>query len=420
MALYDWLNNTSAQGINQATQAINQGLAQDRMSKMAEQEMKIKDFQLKKMQEEDAKMNQPVDVESFLASKGIVHPEEKKMIYDFIGSQGYGEKLQDGRVIVKRRDVQDLMKSAQGDMQFALNLNSTRYMRLSGQADEIRNQMLTMAEKDPVGYTNDEKFKNLSSQLAQINGQTATLDKSITRINQMIKGKDSEPKVVGQGGALVSAQGTPLYVNPKEPTMNDNELIKRALAGDQEAKAMIDEKIRIAKEKTPPIYNFVQTAGGIAPGNVRTGQVGQPVAGKPMPSEMVTSEQQIGTLADTLSAMKQLYKPEYVGPVAGRAGKLAEQTIGVSPDRAAFNSMVAQLNNTLVYLMSGKQINESEMKRLRAQMPSVDLPPTVFKARMAEFERTVGSIVKERQKNMGGYGTNVTPKARPPLESFNK
>jgi hypothetical protein len=175
------------------------------------------------------------------------------------------------------------------------------------------------------------------------------------------------------------------------------------------------------KTTAPPIYNFLQTSEGYAPGNVRAGTVGAPTGkAKPLTGEMITAEQQISTLKDTLDQAKKLYKPDWVGPVVGRTAGVLEQTVGIDPKRSAFNAQVAQMKNTLVYLMSGKQINEQEYERLRAQLPDINLPPKNFQARMGEFERTLNSIIMNRRKNMGGYGisSGANTGARPPLSAF--
>lgn len=166
-----------------------------------------------------------------------------------------------------------------------------------------------------------------------------------------------------------------------------------------------------------PYYTFQQTSEGITPANVRSGELGQPSgAGKPFTGEMITTEQQIGTLKETLQRVKTLYKDNYVGAVTGRLAGLAEKTVGLSSEQAQFNSDLAQVKNSLIYLMSGKQINESEYKRLLDQLPDKNLPPSVFKARMSNFDKTLNSIISQRQKNIGGYGKQRISQPKPKFE----
>jgi hypothetical protein len=161
---------------------------------------------------------------------------------------------------------------------------------------------------------------------------------------------------------------------------------------------------------TPPIYTFPQTNQGIVPGNVRTGEMGPPSGyGKPMPENTIVAQQQIGTLYEILDKVSKTYNANYVGPIYGRAGQIESEWINVPKDQASFYAYNAQINNTLVYLLSGKQINEEEYKRLKKQMPSPELPQNTYEARMENFRTTLDSIIAERAKNMGAYKpTNPT------------
>lgn len=157
------------------------------------------------------------------------------------------------------------------------------------------------------------------------------------------------------------------------------------------------------------------TADGFAAINKRTGTA-TPIIGaggesvnKPLTGEMITTQQQIGTVDDTFKRVKELYNPEFVGPVQGRTGAVRSATIGNPEDRATFYSALQDINNTLVYLKSGKQINEQEYERLKGAMPHRNLADSDFRARMIEFEKVFNSIITERQKNMGGYGKGSKP-----------
>lgn len=164
----------------------------------------------------------------------------------------------------------------------------------------------------------------------------------------------------------------------------------------------------------PNIVNVVPTSEGMLPISGRTGkQVGAPIGGKTLPSEQITAQQQIGTLKETISQIKELYKPEYIGPIAGRVAEIKESTVGIPEDQAKFNAATAQAQNTLVYLMSGKQINEQEYERLKRQLPDKNLPESVFKARLNEFERTLDSIIQQRASASGGYGKNIKGGSQP-------
>lgn len=148
----------------------------------------------------------------------------------------------------------------------------------------------------------------------------------------------------------------------------------------------------------------LSTPEGYVVVNKLTGEKLHTGLNKPLSGNMIDTEQQLGTLKGTFDKVKSLYSPEYTGPIQGRTGRLASVTTGNAPDRATFLSAMQDINNAIVYLKSGKQINEQEYSRLRNAMPNVDLADSDFKARMAEFDRVLRSIEAERTKAKKGWG----------------
>jgi hypothetical protein len=105
---------------------------------------------------------------------------------------------------------------------------------------------------------------------------------------------------------------------------------------------------------------------------------------------------------EALKNIQSLYKPEYVGPLAGRMGSFENYTgIGVTPERAQFTSAVAALKNQVIHDITGAQMSQAEASRILAAVPDVTNPPEVFQARMAE---TLKNRERIRQA-MGGHGT---------------
>ena len=88
---------------------------------------------------------------------------------------------------------------------------------------------------------------------------------------------------------------------------------------------------------------------------------------------------------EALKNIQGLYKPEYVGPMAGRMGSFENYTgIGITPERAQFTSAVAALKNQVIHDITGAQMSQAEASRILASVPDVTNPPDVFQARMAE------------------------------------
>jgi hypothetical protein len=191
---------------------------------------------------------------------------------------------------------------------------------------------------------------------------------------------------------------------------------------DPNVRKLVDDKIaRDAKNKFQgfaPIFNLAPTAGGLQPYNVRTGQtVGAPVADRPLTGEQINTQQQIGTLKDTLDRVKTLMqyddekgigKTGWVGPVSGRAAGLQENYVGgLASEQSQAYADLASMENQLVYLYSGKQINENEFKRLKKALPDKNLPVSTFNSRMKSFDETYNSIIKNRAVGLAAGGHSV-------------
>jgi hypothetical protein len=58
---------------------------------------------------------------------------------------------------------------------------------------------------------------------------------------------------------------------------------------------------------------------------------------------------------EALRNIQTLYKPEYVGPMAGRMGSFENYTgIGITPERAQFQSAIAALKNQIIHDHHGR------------------------------------------------------------------
>lgn len=126
------------------------------------------------------------------------------------------------------------------------------------------------------------------------------------------------------------------------------------------------------------------------------------------------------TLAKQIDLVKQTFKPEFVGAVQGRTGKLAQAIdvpeigLGASKDRADFLANVNSIRNQLIYLRSGKQINESEYARLLAELPNENSSDTDFRAKLDNFQNVFNEIAQNRQKAFAEAGYRNIPSYTPP------
>jgi hypothetical protein len=177
-----------------------------------------------------------------------------------------------------------------------------------------------------------------------------------------------------------------------------------------------------AKTPSANVYIGQTPEGGVVVGNTRgpaqvktipgPGSTILPKTAPALPTSEVDSLQQIQTMREAVKKVSETFNKSYVGPVAGRAADVQEKTIGgygQTSKQATFYSALQQANNSLVYLLSGKQINETEYERLKKQLPDRTNSPVVFNARWREFSRTLDSILSNKEKQLKASNYQIAP-----------
>lgn len=130
-----------------------------------------------------------------------------------------------------------------------------------------------------------------------------------------------------------------------------------------------------------------------------------PTAGQ----QSAMAEQQAGL--DLIGDIERIYRPEYVGPLVGRATKAQMAIPGtpdVSEDVAMFYSSVANLRNEIIRLISGAAVSASEETRMRDQLPDVTDKPSVFRAKLAQTKRNREQLLQRMQQRSGQKVTQPT------------
>ena len=115
------------------------------------------------------------------------------------------------------------------------------------------------------------------------------------------------------------------------------------------------------------------------------------------------AEQETGLVL--IGDIERLFKPEYVGPVQGRATRLQMAVPGtpdVVPAVAEFHASVAGLRNEIIRLMSGAAVSGSEEQRMRSQLPDVTDKPSVFTAKLNQTRRNRETLLGRMQARSGG------------------
>lgn len=321
---------------------------------------------------------------------GAISPEEFSLGAVGIGSRLYGTRNKDDAAKLAETMSNQFKESGEQES-FARGTTLTRQIASTpelAQSPEIMNQV--MSERERLLSGAGSKGQDLLAK--GMEGEKPEKEVNL------------EPTI----DAFLTRKFGSKYVQGKP---EDKRAIIDYLQTPQGQKELDDFAANWAKTKAVPFYPVVPTGDGFVRFNSRNPNEAPVTTGfnKPLTGEMITTQQQIGTVDDTFKRVKELYRPEFVGPIQGRAGAVRSATVGNPEDRATFYSALQDINNTLVYLKSGKQINEQEYARLKGAMPHRNLADSDFRARMIEFEKVFNSIITERQKNMGGYGKGSKP-----------
>lgn len=142
---------------------------------------------------------------------------------------------------------------------------------------------------------------------------------------------------------------------------------------------------------------------------------GTTFAASPSPGQQTAMAEQETGLA-LIADIDRSFKPEYVGPVTGRAVRMQMAVPGtpdVKPEVAEFHAAVASLRNEIIRLMSGAAVSGAEEARMRSQLPDVTDKPSVFQAKLNQTRRNRETLLAKMQAHTGSTPT-PTPRGAVP------
>lgn len=167
----------------------------------------------------------------------------------------------------------------------------------------------------------------------------------------------------------------------------------------------------------------VTYGGNVQPINVPGDQTLNPL-NKTLPAEQVEKTGTFAAMKDLIGRIRaDITDPKtgtlsekgksYLGPLDALSQTVKAFTPAADPVAANFHQKLQDLKNQIIYLRSGKQINEEEYKRLRASLPSEYRDDSIFLDNLANFEKTFQDVAAKRQEafQQAGYKTpgNDTP-----------
>ena len=89
---------------------------------------------------------------------------------------------------------------------------------------------------------------------------------------------------------------------------------------------------------------------------------------------------------------------EWVGPVKGRWGQLEEKYKDLPPAQIQFYATIRDMNDFVLRVRSGAQINEQEYKRLTSFLADPNLPIENLKSRIARFKQNLKWMIGLEQQ----------------------
>lgn len=225
--------------------------------------------------------------------------------------------------------------------------------------------------------------------------------KDLMQFEQSMQGKVSESmaeQLVPGGGQIVTEF---IKENGRPPTY-------------QEAKGYLDSLGQSVGQRRPyyTVLGYDDKAGGYVTHNAADNtfevkSMGRMI-GKIKPNIPASEAEWFSkaeTLAQTMDQVNNLYKDSFVGPIAGRVGRAKDlYTPFGDAERSKFRNLVAKGFNNIIYLRSGKQINQEEAVRLAEEFMSQNNTPVAFKSAWDSMAKELSTLASERQAALEGTG----------------
>lgn len=135
-----------------------------------------------------------------------------------------------------------------------------------------------------------------------------------------------------------------------------------------------------------------------AAGQIRAAEIAR--TEKPLEGTAAGEVAQLDTAMELMNKAMRLYKPQYVGPLEGRAAAVRERYTGeMAPGEVDFRRSINDVSDLLIRERSGAAVGErKEYDRLLGMTPDVTLPDKVFQARAKSFMEAVQTFRANKLK----------------------
>jgi hypothetical protein len=266
---------------------------------------------------------------------------------------------------------------------------------------------------DPALAPEGEKYRLALEQAMQSGDPKAIKD---AQDNYDLWKQTQEKKSLANSSTMERAHQTLIGLTLKKE--NGEKLTREDILNARQAQSIIEAQstatrdpntgaITMVQNRAPDEYSVDSLLGNVRP--KVTGEVGH-TGGKTVavlegpgarPSEgEMTKLSSTDALKGVMADVEKDFKPEYVGPIAGRVGNVLGATIGNSPEQARFRAKMTLYKNRLIKIITGAQMSEQEVPRLMAEIPNELDPSTNFLEKWRAAIENIDYEIKAYKQNM--------------------
>jgi hypothetical protein len=241
--------------------------------------------------------------------------------------------------------------------------------------------------------------------------QSAPLDPNVSdMLDKMLKG---EAPTTGQNGIMPTAtagvQSPSTGIIPQEPQPKPSP----AFIGDQPS--TFTGKVVNAKPKP---LNITESEFVANKEKYRDKDISKIISDKDsnasafgnrvLPTETVDKLADFNVIDSQMQRVRDNFDESFVGLAKPLFGKGKQYLQNSATEKGAkFYQNLDSIRNQIIYLRSGKQINEQEYKRLMKEFPDEYKSVTDFNAKLDNFQEVFQDIYKQRVEAYGKAGYNV-------------
>lgn len=119
----------------------------------------------------------------------------------------------------------------------------------------------------------------------------------------------------------------------------------------------------------------------------------------------------LDTMVEQLDVARSLaaQNPDAIGPVDARWESVKAVTVGNSPDVAVLRRIVKDTNTNLVYVLSGKQINEAERADIKQTMAKLEDPDSNFFENLNDLQKKLSAVANRLRGTAAGPASSRSP-----------